>query len=161
MIQILATLLPAELQSVGEAITFTVDFEESKANHRTVVMPDVDAKLDDAKRNYDGLSSYLTQAANRIAQDIPEWARQYIESCIYFPQLGFLTVVTLDPDTGKGKYEGEGLDEWERMFVTEIVGYYKNNPMKELDSYFGDMYGIICGMSFPFEENWPREQLLI
>jgi DNA mismatch repair protein MSH5 len=25
------------------------------------------------------------------------------------------------------------------------MGYYKNQRMKEMDRYFGDMYGMICG----------------
>jgi DNA mismatch repair protein MSH5 len=59
-------------------------------------------------------------------------------------------VVPLDPDTGNGKYEGEGIenDVWEKMFVSNDMGYYKNHQMKEMDSYFGDMYGMIAGETY-------------
>lgn len=110
-------------------------------------MQGVDAELDDMKRTYDGLGDLLSEIATQLSNELPEWARTYIENCIFFPQLGFLTVVQLDPETGKGKYEGEGTDDdiWEKRFCTSEMGYYKNRRMRETDEYFGDMYGIICG----------------
>jgi DNA mismatch repair protein MSH5 len=44
-------------------------------------------------------------------------------------------------------YEGEGIEDdvWERSFASNDMGYYKNRRMKEMDDYFGDMYGMICG----------------
>jgi len=115
--------------------------------HRTAVKQGVDTELDNMKRTYDGMSSFLAQVATQLLNDLPEWARQYIENCIFFPQLGFLTVVPLDPNTGMGKYEGEGIenDVWEKMFASNDMGYYKNRRMRDMDSYFGDMYGMICG----------------
>ncbi len=126
----------------------TVDFPTSTEQHRTAVMQGVDAELDEMKRTYDGLDHLLTQIATKLANDVPEWAQQYIENCIFFPQLGFLTVVPLDPDTGKGKYEGEGMDNdiWEKRFCSNEMGYYKNKRMRETDDFLGDTYGMICGM---------------
>ncbi|TQS38393.1 hypothetical protein Golomagni_01101 [Golovinomyces magnicellulatus] len=137
---------PVFLNEVGALIIDTVDFEASAELHRTAVLQGVDAELDDIKRTYDGMDNLLTQVANQISTDMPEWASQYIENCIFFPQLGFLTVVTLDPVTGNGRYEGEGIqdDVWEKMFISNEMGYYKNRYMKEMDDYFGDMYGKIC-----------------
>ena len=111
-------------------------------------MQGVDAELDKMKRTYDGLGDLLSEIATQLSNELPEWARKYIENCIFFPQLGFLTVVPLDPETGKGKYEGEGTDDdvWEKRFCTTEMGYYKNRRMRETDEYFGDMYGMICGM---------------
>jgi DNA mismatch repair protein MSH5 len=128
-------------------ITQTIDFQRSAEQHRTAVLPAVDTELDGMKRTYDGMDSLLTKVATQLSSDMPEWAAQYVENCIFFPQLGFLTVVPLDLETGKGKYEGEGMDDdvWMKMFVTNDMGYYKNNRMKEMDAYFGDMYGMICG----------------
>jgi len=99
------------------------------------------------KRTYNGLDNLLTRVATQLQSEIPEWACQYVENCIFYPQLGFLTVVPLDLNTGKGRYEGEGVDDdiWERMFTSNDMGYYKNNRMKEMDGYFGDIYGMICG----------------
>lgn len=128
-------------------ITDTVDFQRSLDQHRTSVLLGLDDELDDIKRIYDGMDSFLTDAATQLCNDIPEWASQYIENCLFFPQLGFLTAVPLDLETGKGKYEGEGIDgdAWARIFVGDEMGYYKNRRMRELDDYFGDMYGKICG----------------
>jgi DNA mismatch repair protein MSH5 len=132
---------------VGELITQTVDFTESDIHHRTIVTQGVDPDLDSLKRTYDGLEDFLSQVAAKLATELPEWATKYVQNCIFFPQLGFLTVVTLDPETGRGNYEGQGLDDdvWNLSFCTEDMGYYKNRQMKELDNHFGDMYGMICG----------------
>ncbi|KAE8444261.1 hypothetical protein EG329_000761 [Mollisiaceae sp. DMI_Dod_QoI] len=136
----------ARITRIGEMITNTVDFQISGEQHRTVVRQGVDTELDTIKRTYDGMDTLLTQVANQLSKDLPEWASQYVENCIFFPQLGFLTVVPLDPETGKGKYEGEGIDNdvWEKMFVSNDMGYFKNRRMKEMDDYFGDLYGMIC-----------------
>ena len=130
-------------------ITEIIDFERSAEQHRTTVLQGVDVELDSIKRTYDGMDNLLTQVATQLCNELPEWAAQYVENCIFFPQLGFLTVVSLDPKTGKGRYEGEGIenDIWDRMFVSNDMGYYKNQHMKDMDGYFGDMYGMICGKS--------------
>jgi DNA mismatch repair protein MSH5 len=135
---------------VGELITQTVDFAESEIHHRTIVLQGVDAELDRIRHSYDGLDGLLTNIVNQLVQELPEWAGEYVKNCIFFPQLGFLTVVTLDPATGKGQYEGTDDDVWDRMFVTENMGYYKNKRMKEIDLHLGDVYGQVCGMIIPF-----------
>ncbi|KUI66380.1 hypothetical protein VM1G_02032 [Cytospora mali] len=134
-----------ELIPVGELIAGTIDFQQSKEARRTCVMPGVSAELDELKRNYDGLESFLNEVAAHLITEIPEWAQQYVKNCIFYPQIGFLTVVSLDPETGRGNYEGEGLvdDSWERMFVTDGNIYYKNRRMKELDGQYGDLYCMI------------------
>ncbi|OBT79203.1 hypothetical protein VF21_01764 [Pseudogymnoascus sp. 05NY08] len=144
--KVLKELQPAELHVVGELITQTVDFAESDLHHRTIVMQGVDPDLDNLKRTYDGLEDFLSQVAAKLVAELPEWAAQYVQNCIFFPQLGFLTVVTLDPETGRGNYEGQGLDDdaWNLSFCTEDMGYYKNRQMKDIDNHFGDMYGMIC-----------------
>jgi DNA mismatch repair protein MSH5 len=124
----------------------TVDFTKSAEQHRTAVLPGVDEELDSLKRNYDGMESLLTKLATRISKEIPQWAAQYIENCIFFPQLGFLTVVPLDPQTSKGRYEGDASenDVWEMLFASNNKGYYKNRAVDEMDNFFGDIYEMIC-----------------
>jgi len=145
--KMLTEIQPMHIDYIGKMVTGTVDFERSAEQHRTVVLQGLDRKLDDMKRTYDGMDDLLTKVASRLASELPEWAAQYVENCIFFPQLGFLTVVALDPATGAGKYEGEGTenDVWERSFVSNDMGYYKNRRMKEMDNQFGDMYSEICG----------------
>lgn len=148
--KLLTDIHPLRIREIGQMVTDIVDFERSVEQHRTAVLQGVDAELDGMKRTYDGMGSLLTQVATQLWNDVPEWARQYVENCIFFPQLGFLTVVTLDSETGIGKYEGEGVenDVWEKMFISNDMGYYKNQRMKEMDSYFGDLYGMICGETY-------------
>ncbi|TVY50120.1 MutS protein-like protein [Lachnellula occidentalis] len=144
--KLLAEIQPLKIQDIGQMITEIVDFERSAEQHRAAVLQGVDAELDNLKKTYDGLDSLLTEAARHLSNDVPEWAAQYVENCIFFPQLGFLTVVSLDAETGRGKYEGEGMenDVWAKVFSTDDMGYYKNGRMKEMDTYFGDLYGMIC-----------------
>ncbi len=145
--KMLSEIQPTHVEYIGKLVTGTVDFERSAEQHRTAVLQGLDEKLDDMKRTYDGMDDLLTKVASRLASELPEWAAQYVENCIFFPQLGFLTVVALDPATGAGKYEGEGLEDdvWERSFVSNDMGYYKNRRMKEMDNRFGDIYSEICG----------------
>lgn len=148
LVQIMNGIRQRDLIPVGELIAGTVDFQQSKEARRTCVMPGINAELDDLKRNYDGLESFLNEVAAHLITEIPEWAQQYVKNCIFYPQIGFLTVVSLDPETGRSNYEGEGLvdDSWEQMFVTDGDIYYKNRRMKELDGQYGDLYCMIVGM---------------
>ncbi|RYP68990.1 hypothetical protein DL769_005377 [Monosporascus sp. CRB-8-3] len=117
---------------------------KSAERGRTAVKHGVDANLDQLKRSYDGMESFLTGVVKKLREQVPEWATGYVENCTFIPQLGFLTVVSLNPDTGKSNYDGEGLqDLWEHMFVAEGAVYYKNRQMKEMDEQFGDAYCMI------------------
>ncbi|KAJ0121776.1 hypothetical protein J7T55_008943 [Diaporthe amygdali] len=135
--------LPAGRVSIERA--GTIDFQQSKEARRTCVMRGVSAELDELKRNYDGLEYFLNEVAALMLEEIPEWAQQYVKNCIFYPQIGFLTVVSLNTESGRGNYEGEGLsdDAWERMFVSDGNIYYKNRRMKELDGQYGDLYCMI------------------
>ncbi|CAJ2513306.1 Uu.00g014250.m01.CDS01 [Anthostomella pinea] len=135
---------PFPIGQVGELITQTVDFEQSIERARTAVKYGVDAELDGLKQSYDGMEDFLTRVVTRLRDEVPEWARKYVKNCIFLPQLGFLTVVSLNTETGKGNYDGEGLnDVWERMFAAEGCVYYKNGKMKDMDAEFGDAYCMI------------------
>lgn len=107
----------------------------------------VNEELDELKRTFHGLSSFLTSVAHELVQTLPEWAIRYIQCCTFMPQLGFLVVVTLDPNTGKGYFDGEGIeaDSWVAMFQNEGQIFYKNNMMRDLDRRIGDMYCKIIG----------------
>lgn len=146
-VKIVDGISPTALRQVGERIATTIDFQQSKEARRICVLPDVNSRLDELKRNYDGLESFLNEVAVHLIADIPEWARPYVKNCIFYPQIGFLTVVSMDPETGRGKYEGEGFDgdAWESMFVTDGDIYYKNQHMRELDTKYGDLYCMIVG----------------
>ncbi|KAI1130465.1 muts domain V-domain-containing protein [Nemania abortiva] len=132
------------LRQVGEFITETIDFEQSIDRGRTAIKQGIDPDLDERKRRYDGMEHLLASVITKLRDSIPEWARKYVRNCIFFPQLGFLTMVSINPHTGKGDYDGEGLnDSWECMFVADGSAYYKNQQMKDMDDEFGDSYCMI------------------
>ncbi|RMY41467.1 hypothetical protein D0866_00587 [Hortaea werneckii] len=132
-----------QLAAVGTMISEVVDFDASKDQQHTVVLPGVDDELDEAKRTYDGIEDLLSQVAGHVAGQVPAAPNSKV-NVIFFPQIGFLISIGLDEDTGRGVFEGTSEDPWERMFATETHAYYKNSNMVEMDEHFGDIYGRIC-----------------
>lgn len=142
------------IQAVGQLIHDTIDFDESALQHRVVVMRNVDDELDRMKQMYDGMDSMLSQVARQVAAGIPADVAINL-NVIYFPQLGYLIVVPTregssndggeDDAAGRPVYMGQ---DWEFQFCTGTSWYYKNPQMREMDGYFGDMYGLICGEYF-------------
>lgn len=116
--------------------------------HRTVVLPGVDEELDEVKRTYEGIESLLSQTSKDIASRIPDQFNLDL-NVIFFPQIGFLITMPIDPISGRAEYEGgdNENERWERIFSTSNRVYYKDSRMQELDETFGDMYALICGMS--------------
>lgn len=127
------------LAEIGALIGEVVDLEASQEQRRTVVLPGVDAELDEFRRTYEGLEDLLSRAAEHIADRVPAELDSDI-NVIFFPQIGFLTTVRLDVATRSRAYEGLDDDPWDRMFVTESAAYYKNAVTTELDRAFGDVY---------------------
>ncbi|KAK7600081.1 hypothetical protein V3481_001639 [Fusarium oxysporum f. sp. vasinfectum] len=140
--KLIHTLEPASLVVVGDMINKTIDFEQSKARHRSSVRTGIDPQLDELKRRYDGMDSFLTEVVNQLNRELPQWARKHVRSCIFLPQIGFLTVVESNRLTGNGQYEGEGtaVGAWEKLFTADGAVCYKNSYMRELDEEYGDMY---------------------
>ena len=117
--------------------------------HRTVVNTGVSDELDNMKRTYDGIEDLLNLTSLEIAATIPK-VHSLDLNVIFFPQIGFLISIPLNPDTGRGDWEGgEAEDQrWDRIFSTATRIYYKDFRMHELDERLGDMYAMICG-TFP------------
>lgn len=128
-------------------INRVINFDEAKSQHCCSVRPGVDTELDALKRQYDGMGSFLTAVVNRVAEDLPLWARQYIQSCVFLPQLGFLTVVEQEFQLGNGIFNGKSVNDnsWKKSFTHNGTVYYKNRHMEDLDKYHGDMYSKISG----------------
>ena len=149
LLQIIDGIAPLVLTRVGDLIERVVNFDQAKSQQRYSVRPGIDDELDGLKRQYDGLNSFLTEVANHVAQDLPAWARQSIQSCIFLPQLGFLTVVEQGYQQGGSSFDeecaGDGL--WKKSFTDNETAYYKNCHMTELDERYGDIYSQISGMT--------------
>ncbi len=114
--------------------------------HRTVIKSGVDDELDAMKRTYDGMEDLLNKFSQDIAATIPAVYSLDL-NVIFFPQIGFLISIPLNPETGRGDYEGGEREDqrWTRIFSTGSWVYYKDFRMKELDDTFGDIYSVICG----------------
>lgn len=135
------------MAAVGCLVNETIDFEQSELRQKHSIRHGVDSTLDILKRQYDGMENLLTKIVNEITARSPSWARQYIKSCIFLPQIGFLLVVELDDSTRDGRYSGEGAsnDLWEKKFATNDSVCYKTKEMRELDDKYGDIYCQIGG----------------
>ncbi|KAH7388768.1 muts domain V-domain-containing protein [Pyrenochaeta sp. MPI-SDFR-AT-0127] len=130
------------MTQIGRKISETVNFDESAEESRTVILPNIDEELDHMKRTLDGLESFLNSVAGKLSERMPSGLRETL-NVIYFPQIGFLATVPIDPVTEAVVYDGNLEDPWERMFSTEEQVYFKTSEMREMDDHFGDIYGII------------------
>ncbi|KAK1503183.1 MutS domain V [Colletotrichum costaricense] len=144
MVQVVAV---DKLTAIIDLVGKVVDFEETKANSRIAVKLHVNTELDELKQTYQGLESLLNEVSTTLSLELPTWARKFVTGCVFWPQLGFLTVVPLLEGTQAG-YEGQGLsgDHWEQRFTANDNVYFKNNLMMDLDDHFGDTYSRIVDL---------------
>lgn len=85
-----------------------------------MILAGVDEELDHMKRTFDGLEDILNQVANKLSEGMPPDLKAAI-NVIYFPQIGFLVLVPIDPATGVAVYSGNGESPWEMMFSAEYT----------------------------------------
>jgi DNA mismatch repair protein MSH5 len=97
-----------------------VDFEQSNEQSRTIVNAGIDEELDQMKHTFDGMDGLLSQVARKLSEKIPSDLQEAL-NVIYFPQIGFLTTVPIDPTTGAAVYDGDFENPWEQMFSTEYA----------------------------------------
>ncbi|TLS27399.1 hypothetical protein PpBr36_05125 [Pyricularia pennisetigena] len=138
---------PRQILQVGKMVSDTIDFDATETINDTVILSGVNGDLDQLTRTYNGFPSLLQETARHVVRDVPEWAAPYIQHCIYYHQLGFLTVVSANAN-GEPNYDGPepgAGDDWERRFVHQGNFYFKNRRMRELDDYFGDIVAQIHG----------------
>lgn len=140
----------SSLFTAGSLINRIVDFEASSEKQRPCVRSGVNVRLDELKRNYDGMDSFLMRVKRAIQEEIPSWAARFVKACIVLPHIGFLLVVDQVGETGQLSFEGspELQDTWERIYSSGADGTvaFKNRRMRELDERFGDIYGAIGGL---------------
>ncbi len=93
----------------------------------------------------------LPELKESVVRQIPPRAAEYIRYCTIMPDLGFLTAVSMDPETGEGIYHGQDLhdDEWTMVFFSRDIVYYKNRLMLDLDSQYGDLPSRITSQFEP------------
>jgi DNA mismatch repair protein MSH5 len=111
------------LAQVGRKISEIVDLEKSAEESRTTILPGIDEELDQLKRTLDGLDDLLNEVAAKLSEKMPSGLRASL-NVIYFPQIGFLVTVPIDPATGDTVYAGGFHNAWEQMFTTELRAAY-------------------------------------
>ena len=127
-----------DVNTVGLRISEVIDLEISKEDLRTVVLPGFDKDLDQKKQLLQGFESLLTHVATELQHTIPAGLPRDLK-VNYVPQIGCLVVLPIDEEAGTALFEGSENEDWERMFSSNGLMYYKNDAMRELDERFGDL----------------------
>ncbi|XP_063135078.1 mutS protein homolog 5 isoform X4 [Rattus norvegicus] len=125
-----------DLHHIASLIGKVVDFEESLAENRFTVLPNIDPEIDAKKRRLMGLPSFLTEVAQKELENLDSC----IPSCsvIYIPLIGFLlSIPRLSFMVEASDFEIEGLDF---MFLSEDKLHYRSARTKELDALLGDLH---------------------
>ncbi|XP_057608069.1 mutS protein homolog 5 [Chionomys nivalis] len=125
-----------DLHHVASLIGKVVNFEESLAENRFTVLPNIDPEIDSKKRRLIGLPSFLTEVAQKELENLDT----RIPSCsvIYIPLIGFLLSIPRLPFMVEtSDFEIEGLDF---MFLSEDKLHYRSTRTKELDALLGDLH---------------------
>ncbi|ORZ26614.1 DNA mismatch repair protein MutS, partial [Lobosporangium transversale] len=119
----------------------TLDFDESMIEGRCVVKHNVDEELDRMRSTYHGLDSFLSECAREISATIPSEFTSTI-NVIYFPQLGYLITVPLNPNW---KTEQDFYLEGLTFQVTSTLqaNLFIYSRLIELDEHIGDIHGLI------------------
>ncbi|MEJ1271044.1 mutS homolog 5 [Cricetulus griseus] len=125
-----------DLHHIASLIGKVVDFEESLAENRFTVLPNIDPEIDSKKRRLTGLPSFLTEVAQKELDNLD--ARIPSCSVIYIPLIGFLLSIPRLPFMVEASdFEIEGL---EFMFLSEDKLHYRSTRTKELDTLLGDLH---------------------
>ncbi|KAK9469138.1 muts domain V-domain-containing protein [Lipomyces arxii] len=140
--EIMQTFDSSLLREVCEMIGNTIDFDISQVENRIVVQTSVDPDLDNLKSKYDSIEDVLSKVATRMSVDLPDFLAEAL-NILYYPQLGYLVVISLDPESGEPKYVD---DSWKYQFKSESRAYFKCDEVRQLDETFGDLYGMICDL---------------
>ncbi|XP_052020093.1 mutS protein homolog 5 isoform X2 [Apodemus sylvaticus] len=125
-----------DLHHIASLIGKVVNFEESLAENRFTVLPNIDPEIDAKKRRLMGLPSFLTEVAQKELENLDS----RIPSCsvIYIPLIGFLLSIPRLPFMVEASdFEIEGLDF---MFLSEDKLHYRSTRTKELDALLGDLH---------------------
>ncbi|EGG05517.1 uncharacterized protein MELLADRAFT_116742 [Melampsora larici-populina 98AG31] len=127
----------SELNEQAKKIDLVIDWEESKINGgRVIVKSGIDDELDELRESYAGLESQLDHLARKLSAETPFLSAPDF-SIVYFPQIGYLCRVPRNSDHQEA--EEPFHDGWEFQFATDTHLHYKNEHMRDLDHYIGDL----------------------
>ncbi|XP_074643458.1 mutS protein homolog 5-like [Tubulanus polymorphus] len=130
--KIICDTFTEELNQIASLINKIVDFEESAAQNRFIVKPNIDPELDERKRTYNGLPDFMTKVARAELDCLDD-----INECnvIYLPQLGYLLAIPFDNITDVETSSIPGLSF---IFSSNKMHHFKSEATKELDILLGD-----------------------
>jgi len=120
-----------------QVMSTAIDFKESKAVNRIVILPGIDEELDEKKETYNGLDRFLSLVADQEAGLLPDDFPPF--NIVYYPQLGYLIAIQRT-ETNETSPEILGV---EFSFMSSECLYYKNKTMHDLDEEVGDVHGQI------------------
>jgi DNA mismatch repair protein MSH5 len=129
-----------------------VDEERTRNENRLCIRAGVDERLDSLRHAFSILPDRLSQAAHQIAREVSgrqSTIRQL--NVVYFPQIGYLVAApVLHQFELLGLFSGE--EEWQLMFVTEKIAYFKCPLMRSLDNELGDIHADIVDLEIEYRE---------
>ena len=135
----LVRLYGLEFINLGNEISQTIDFEASGFEGRCVVNYGIDSELDEWKRQYDNLDMLLNQVALRMKPSFMDALQEELR-IVYFPQIGFLVAF---PVTLVEQYSTAIPADYQQLFVSDMMTFFKCDAMTELDTSIGDIHHII------------------
>jgi DNA mismatch repair protein MSH5 len=107
------------LANVGGHITHVIDIGESSDLRTPVVKQGLDEELDQLKRRFDGLDSWLREVAKHISSLIPNECRDDLEvvEVAYFPRIGFVIEINEEAAEAVATHFGTADRPWELAFI--------------------------------------------
>ncbi|KAH9821620.1 muts domain V-domain-containing protein [Melampsora americana] len=127
----------SELEDQVQKIDDVIDWQESKMNGgRVTVRNGIDDQLDELRESYAGLESKLDHLARKLSGETPFFSAPDF-SIVYFPQIGYLCCIPRN--FNQQEAEEPVHDGWEFQFATDTHLHYKNEYMRDLDHYIGDL----------------------
>ncbi|KAF2667799.1 hypothetical protein BT63DRAFT_433576 [Microthyrium microscopicum] len=133
------------LASVGQLVEDVIDVEESKILQRPVVRDHMNEELDEMKRLYAGLDSFLVEIAKHIEVSLPDVYQQLDHPLDvgYYPRIGYVLQVGEDL-AGAFEAHFEGINKpWSHVFTASGFACYKSPEMDEMDEKLGDVWYTI------------------
>ena len=74
-----------------QIMSTAIDFKESRAVNRLVILPGIDEELDEKKDTYNGLDRFLSLVADQEVNHLPDDFPAF--NIVYYPQLGYLIAI--------------------------------------------------------------------
>eukprot|EP00474_Spongospora_subterranea_P003628 CRZ04086.1 hypothetical protein [Spongospora subterranea] len=135
-----------EIIELNNLITSVIDFSESKISKRLEIRNGISTELDEIKRNYEELGSFLTNVAEEIVSN----SSVHFENLevLHLPQLGHLIAIPVD--SNRNLESQKTLESLDFQFIAEDKLFYKNDKTRKLDEEIGDIRGIIFDMEASF-----------